>query len=168
MECHFDFNKKTISKTVGEFLCDNLPNEAEHIKRIIAGKKLQYMEANQVLRSIMAALAASNVHDTEEIVIGTQDDDGTKVEPKPIGHTGTEAPILPGEVNNMDLPAKSVKFDPSNVCHYFATNKCRFGKDCRKDHPKMCTKFKKFGLAKFHKAGCKVIYLSILIVYSDS
>ena len=33
MECHFDFNKKTISKTVGEFLCDNLPNKAEHIKR---------------------------------------------------------------------------------------------------------------------------------------
>ena len=31
--------------------------------------------------------------------------------------------FLPGEVNNMDPPAKSVKFDPSNVCHYFATNK---------------------------------------------
>ena len=53
----------------------------------------------------MAALTASNVHNTEEIVIGTQDDDGTKVEQKPIGHTGTKAPILPGEVNNLDPPA---------------------------------------------------------------
>ena len=57
------------------------------------------------------------------ILLFTSHFDGTKVEPKPIGHTGTEAPILPGEVNNMDPPAKSVKFDPSNVCHYFATNK---------------------------------------------
>ena len=35
MECHFDFNKKTISKIFGEFLSENLPNEAEHIKRFI-------------------------------------------------------------------------------------------------------------------------------------
>ena len=62
MECHFNFQKATISKIVGEFLCENLPNESEHIKRVISGKKFQYMEANQVLRSIMSALTASNTH----------------------------------------------------------------------------------------------------------
>ena len=75
MECHFNFQKATISKIVGEFLCENLPNESEHIKRIISGKKLQYMEANQVLRSIMSALTASNTHVAEEIVCSTQDDE---------------------------------------------------------------------------------------------
>ena len=42
-----------------------------------------------------------------------------------------------------------------DVCHFYAINKCRFGKDCRKEHPKICNKFKKFGLAKFNKNhGC--------------
>ena len=50
MECHFNFNKKTITRSIGDFLWENLPNEIEHIKRIMSGKKLQYMEANQVLR----------------------------------------------------------------------------------------------------------------------
>ena len=74
MECHFDFTKKTISKIVGEFLIENFPNESEHIKRIMSGKKLPYMEANQVLRNIMTALTASNTHVTEEIVIGSQEE----------------------------------------------------------------------------------------------
>ena len=48
-----------------------------------------------------------------------------------------------------------MKFNNENVCHFFAMNKCKFGKDCRKDHPKTCLKFKKFGLAKFNKNnGC--------------
>ena len=36
-----------------------------------------------------------------------------------------------------------VKFNSDNVCHFFATNKCKFGKECRKEHPKICQKFKK-------------------------
>ena len=51
MECHFNFNKKTITTTVGDFLCENLPSDIDHIKRIMSGKKLPYMEANQVLRA---------------------------------------------------------------------------------------------------------------------
>ena len=78
MECHFDFTKKTISKIVGEFLIENFPNESEHIKRIMSGKKLPYMEANQVLRNIMTALTASNTHVTVEIVIGSQEEEETK------------------------------------------------------------------------------------------
>ena len=77
MECHFDFNKKTISKILGEFLSENLPNEAEHIKRLMSGKKLQYMEANQVLRSVLTALTASNSHVTEEIVMVPQEEEVT-------------------------------------------------------------------------------------------
>ena len=47
-----------------------------------------------------------------------------------------------------------VKFNSDNVCHFFATNKCKFGKECRKEHPKICQKFKKSGLVKFNKNGC--------------
>ena len=120
------------------------------------------MEANQVLRSIMSALTASNTLVNEEIVCSTQDEEeappvggsglqkpGGSGLQKPIENTGTEAPILPGEEK------QKVKFNKENVCHFFAMNKCKFGKDCRKDHPKTCLKFKKFGLAKFNRNnGC--------------
>ena len=49
MEFHFNFTKNTISKNVGEFLIENLPEETDIIKRLIIGKKLQYQEANQLL-----------------------------------------------------------------------------------------------------------------------
>ena len=39
MECHFNFNKKTITTTVGDFLCENLPSDIDHIKRNICQQK---------------------------------------------------------------------------------------------------------------------------------
>ena len=47
---------------------------------------------------------------------------------------------------------------PLNVCHYFATNDFKIGKHCRKEHPKICNKFKRAGRAKFKKAGCNNDY----------
>ena len=39
MEFHFNFDKPTISKTVGKFLIETLNSEKDFIKRIIRGKK---------------------------------------------------------------------------------------------------------------------------------
>ena len=52
--------------------------------------------------------------------------------------------------------SKPAKFDATNVCFFNVQNKCKFGKECRKEHPKICNKFKKFGLQKFtkNKNGC--------------
>ena len=48
MEFHFNFNKPTISKNVGEFLNSNLKSEKEKdlLNRILSGRKLQYGDAN--------------------------------------------------------------------------------------------------------------------------
>ena len=55
----------------------------------------------------------------------------------------------------VKVVAPKVKFNKDNVCYFYATNRCKFGKDCRKEHPKICNKFKKFGLKKFNKNnGC--------------
>ena len=29
----------------------------------------------------------------------------------------------------------------NNLCHYYSENKCKFGKECRKEHKKMCNQF---------------------------
>ena len=169
-----NFNKKSLSKSVGEFFCDNLPNEVEHIKRIMATKKLPCMEANSVLRSVLTAMIATNSMCKEEISIGLQDDDEpaanvdpntgeakkpeSNVDPKSdagkmleVPQTGPKTQILSSEKE-----AKKGEVKKSNeICHFYTINKCKFGKECRKTHPKICPKFKKCGLKKFNKNGCE-------------
>ena len=79
------------------------------------------------------------------------------------GMSGTQKMTAPGSsgvqgtpINPVVETGNKVKFDSSNVCYFYATNKCKFGKECRKEHPKICNKFKKFGLQKFNKNknGC--------------
>ena len=54
MEFHLNFHKPTISKKVGVFLTDNLKSEKEKdlIQRIVSRRKLQYGDANLLLRVI--------------------------------------------------------------------------------------------------------------------
>jgi hypothetical protein len=62
----------------------------------------------------------------------------------------------PVEITTPTQPQTNVeKKEPKEICHFYTFNKCKFGKDCRKVHPKICTKFKKFGLKKFNKSGCE-------------
>ena len=68
------------------------------------------------------------------------------------GSSGTQKDKQP--VKEKVSTPKS-KFNKENVCYFYATNKCKFGKECRKEHPKICNKFKKYGLKKFNKNnGC--------------
>ena len=79
MEFHFDFNKTTISKKIGDFLIENIPSDEAHIRRLISGRKLEYKDANQVLTHILTALYSSfgEEKDKEEIVINSHEDDDT-------------------------------------------------------------------------------------------
>ena len=63
---------------------ENLPEDAEHIKRLISGRKLIYQDANQVLTHILTALYNSFGQDKDEIVINTQveEDPPAKSDPK--------------------------------------------------------------------------------------
>ena len=79
------------------------------------------------------------------------------------GTSGTQhllqPPTPPGTASvpakpDMVIPNKS-GLEKKIICHFFTLNKCKFGKDCRKDHPKICIKFKKHGLKKFNKLGCE-------------
>ena len=60
MEFHCDFSKKTISKSWGEFLLENLTEDSAHIKRILAGNKLVYQDANTLLHHIMTAMMSND------------------------------------------------------------------------------------------------------------
>ena len=41
-----------------------------------------------------------------------------------------------------------------NVCYFYKIGKCKFGKECKKDHPKFCQKFITHGPQKLNPKGC--------------
>ena len=64
--------------------------------------------------------------------------------------------FLPYQQNQKDKKVDVIepkkKFE--NVCQFYKNGHCRFGKDCRKDHPKFCQKFIHNGHQKFGNKGC--------------
>jgi hypothetical protein len=40
------------------------------------------------------------------------------------------------------------------MCKFYKKGKCRYGKECRNEHPKFCKKFIKHGSLKFSPQGC--------------
>ena len=164
MEFFLNFDKPHISEKVINFLEINISDEEAkgNLARISKGLKLSYKEANAFIDTILKAMTIedgkadipfttkkSNEDGKEELVEVSND---TQKSTQPIVQTdtqkeGTCAPIA----NNKNTPITVKK----EICHFFTINKCKFGKDCRKAHPKMCPKFKKFGLKKFNKSGCE-------------
>ena len=41
-----------------------------------------------------------------------------------------------------------------NTCYFYKLGKCKFGKECKKDHPKFCQKFINQGIIKNNPKGC--------------
>ena len=166
MEFHFNFDKPTISKNVGKFLNENLKkSDADLLNRIIRGKKLQYMDANVLLNRILTSIIISDGEEEDEIKIASEDDEQPDLQTQsltqPLGNEKTDPKIetlknvtLSGSSGKTEITEK-IYTDKKDICYFYTTNKCKFGKDCRKAHPKMCPKFKKFGLKKFNKNGCE-------------
>ena len=162
MEIVMDFNKPSISKKIEKFLLENLKTEKEKesLINVTTGKSVLKGDAIALLLSIIQAMTIADEVNMEEFeaVRLTDDGDKEKAEDKSkseptAGHSGANIQFQNGAAKT-DLP--KTKFNSENVCQFFASNKCRFGKECRKEHPKICNKFKKFGLNKFNKNhGCK-------------
>ena len=70
-----------------------------------------------------------------------------KSEPAQSG-SGSQSPPI-GEVTIN-------KFE--NACYFNKIGKCRFGKECKKDHPKFCQKFVNNGLLKYNSWSLFNIY----------
>ena len=71
MKFNFDFSKTTISTNVGAFFADNLlsDKEKESLRRVLKGNKLNYGDANALLRRVIQAiiLTIPNGEANEEI-----------------------------------------------------------------------------------------------------
>ena len=140
-----------VNVTTTEFLLGIFnpedPEQKDNLHKALDGASLKVKDANFLLQKLLTAMIIDD-NEVEEVII---DELKEKMEgPSPAGPTSGSSGT--GLTKAIVTPTK-VKFNSENVCSFFATNKCRFGKYCRKEHPKTCNKFKKFGLVQFNKNG---------------
>lgn len=183
MEIHLDFTKPTISKNIGAFLTENLKTKGdiESIKRILKGNKVQYADANRLLWNILSAMILSDGKEEEEIAhkpnsenpeneceklddqILTQVPTYTQSQiqkDKAEEHKKKEYPSTSSQLRNVlqksaEKDHSKYKTEVQKLCHFYTKGVCKFGKECRFEHPKYCQKFKTHGLKKFNDKGCE-------------
>ena len=147
MEFHFNFDKPTISSNVGAFFNDNLKTEKEKefLAQIVAGKKLVYGDANILIKSILCAIIISDGSEENEINIGNQEpedpltqrgDPPTQGEHSGSNSKGSSALVLPAATNKNDSVKSDHIKETQKICRFYAQNKCKFGRECRFNHPK--------------------------------
>ncbi len=168
MEIHLDFTKPSISTNVGKFILDNLNSEKEKesMSTILRGKKLQYGDANVLLRRILTAMIISDGEEEQEIALeGSELIEEVEPLTPPIEittptHPSTPTPGFAETENNVkkNKPDKSENPNKPNkkreTCRYFARGHCTRAKECRFDHPKICNIFREHGSLSTDKKGC--------------
>ncbi len=173
----FSFDKKVIGKATGEFLMVRLTeeNEKKDLKKILDGRSLQYTEANKLLKKIINALIVDEEEEEEEneganstnlnSTIVTQDGNITmngqtltQTQPLPGGSLGPGTnPWTSVGKQKKDKPSQEkedVRTDFKDVCWFFKNGNCKYGKECKKEHPKACRVFKQYGLKRHNPKGC--------------
>ena len=161
MEFHFKFDKPTTRTNVGAFLNEKLKTDRskELLQRVYRGKKIAIWLCQLSPENNSQCYNFSDGSEEEEISVTACDDDDQMssqdliqspivvdqtADPKMAPKTG-EGPSAKGkEATEPELKL---------VCYFYSRNNCKFGKDCRYEHPKIRIKFKKFGLKKFNKSG---------------
>jgi hypothetical protein len=156
MEIIMDFNKPSSDgKKIEKFLLDNLKTEEERetFTNVITGKHVLKKDVIDLMLSLLQAMTMTNEVNMDEFdKVNPEGEVSIEKNPPTPGSSGTQTDK---KTENGKVATLKTKFNKGNVCYFYATNKCKFGKECRKEHPKICNKFKKYGLKKFNKAaGC--------------
>ena len=135
------------------------------------GAILKKAEANQLVRSLLSAIS---IQTQETIPTGedgiVEDDESMSqalkqlaIEEKGKKKIAEPTPGQSGLNKNLQQPPKeeensnpNPKQNPSKkvLCKFYKNGRCKFGTECKFDHPKMCYKFKQFGDKKFNDKGC--------------
>ena len=115
------------------------------------GKRLQYLAANKLIQTLITAMIMGDGDEDEEeefVDAGDAPDEHSQEQTQNNQENNQES------ISGGSQPRAQVRRDFSNVCRFYKNGKCKFGKECRKEHPEMCKKFRKHGLVKHNPGGC--------------
>jgi len=145
----FDFEKKTISKSVLSFLEKHVQNEElkTSVSQMAQGKKLKKDNANMLLQCLFAAIIPEGQEEEEDDSDAIFQDSQEVIIPNTDSQSHQSQSGQTGDRQNSQTPT-------NQMCKFYKKGKCRYGKECRNDHPKFCKKFIKHGSQKFTPQGC--------------
>ena len=177
-----DFNKPSISKKIEKFLLDNLKTEKEKesLINVTTGKSVLKGDAIALLITIVQAMTIVDEETKEEFDAIIPEDDGendkdnggadefptlaqsmvkwSSVESKgkklASAHVSPIDPVSSNPRSSVVLTGDELLHKFENVCYFYKLGKCRFGKECKKEHPKFCQKFINNGPSKSNPKGC--------------
>jgi len=148
-----DVEKTTINKSVSTHLKNFFPDEELKISvlQISQGKTLKKAEANKLLKSLMAAMVSEDLEEDEENEMFQNNQDLLSQ------NTDTQSQVSSNQ--NQQSQSQSSEGQNKNnsttqICRFYKQGNCKFGKDCRNDHPKFCKNFTKHGILKYSPQGC--------------
>ena len=145
----FDFEKKNISKSVTSFLEKEFQNEElkTSVRQMSQGKKLKKDDANLLLQCLFAAIIPEGHEEEEDDSDAIFQDSQEVISPIPESQSSQSQMGQTRDSQNSQAPA-------NQMCKFYKKGKCRYGKECRNEHPKFCKKFIKHGSLKFSPQGC--------------
>ena len=144
-----DFDKKNISKSVTSFLEKHFQNEElkTSFRQVAQGKKLKKDDANMLLQCLFAAIIPEGQEEEEDDSDAIFQDSQEVISPIPESQSNQSQMGQTRDSQNSQAPA-------NQMCKFYKKGKCRYGKECRNEHPKFCKKFIKHGSLKFSTQGC--------------
>ena len=162
-----NFERKNLNRRTGKFLEDNMQNQEEkdNIKKVMQGRSLQYQEANKLILILLTAMVVGDEEEEEEDEfqeVGEGQDGQSQVQNQTQSQSfenaqqaGSSGTSFQNRTQSQNLGrGEHIRKDFSDVCRFYKNGKCKFGKDCRKEHPEMCKKFRKQGLIRHNPGGC--------------
>jgi hypothetical protein len=143
------------------------------------GTKLKNGPANELLFCILRSLSLISIEADNPATVGDESDGEVDEDPEKVEETDDEdedesmSQILKkakqrADMSGKKIPQKTGKQDKRKeeqadskkkgrdvpICRFYANGKCRFGPDCRSQHPKICQKYRLNGELKTDPKGC--------------
>jgi hypothetical protein len=151
-----DVEKTTINKSVSTHLINTFPDEElkNSILQISQGKTLKKAEANKLLKSLMAAMVSEDLEEDEENETFQDTQDTLSQNTETQSQNSQVSSNQNQQSQSQSSEGQNKNSSSTQVCRFYKQGNCKFGKDCRNDHPKFCKKFTKHGILKYSSQGC--------------
>ena len=152
-----NYQKKNKSKSITKELEANVPEEHKTcLSLALKGKQLKKADSNNLLQFILGIMQPEG---QEEPEVDEGAEDSEEFEKSDVFEDSREnlsqSPDKKSQssqaANNEVLTNKPPTIQ---MCRFYKLGKCKFGKECRNEHPKFCKKFIKHGISKFSVQGC--------------
>jgi len=132
------------------------------VSQMAQGKKLKKGDANMLLQCLFAAIIPEGQEDDPDAIFQDSQEVISQDADSQISHSQNSESQKSQDQNSKasgsqmapSCENKNRQIPANQMCKFYEKGKCRYGKECRNEHPKFCKKSIKHGSLKFSPQGC--------------